>query len=161
MPVGVYERKKKPAEERFWKYVNKDTGTSCWEWTGCLEIAGYGKLRVNGKNIKAHRFSYQLHKGEIPDGMFILHSCDNPKCIRPDHLSIGTHAENMRDMINKNRDNKAKGSAAGQAKLTENQVIEIKQKLNLGIKQKIIAQEYNIDDSNISRIKTGKNWAHI
>ena len=168
MPSGVYERKPRgpyktvtprvPAEERFFSQVNKNTGSDCWHWTGYLN-KGYGSIRINGKMIKAHRFSYELHKGDIPESMFILHSCDNSMCVNPEHLSVGSHEDNMRDKVNKNR--QAKGSNNGNSKLTQEQVREIKNKINLGISQRQIAKEYRVSNPAINKIKTGRTWAHV
>ena len=94
-----------PPEERFWKRVSKpDDPDKCWQWTGGKSSLGYGDMMIEGKRIGAHRFSYQLHHGPIPEGMWICHHCDNPKCINPDHLFIGTHQDNSNDKIKKGRD---------------------------------------------------------
>lgn len=92
-----------PAEERFWRYVNK-TG-ECWAWTGGTANDGYGRLYISERDgsVAAHRFSYQLHNGEIPAGLIVCHRCDNPPCVRPDHLFLGTHLDNVRDMFSKGR----------------------------------------------------------
>ena len=87
--------------ERFNQKVKK-TGT-CWLWTGALNSKGYGSMSYNGKGTSAHRLSYILHKGEIPDGLIICHTCDTPKCVNPDHLWAGTPSENMKDMFAKDR----------------------------------------------------------
>lgn len=89
------------AEERFWRYVDK--AGECWTWTGGRTIDGYGNFRADGAGISAHRFSYQLHNGAIPEGLFICHQCDNPPCVRPDHLFLGTPLDNVRDMYGKGR----------------------------------------------------------
>jgi hypothetical protein len=151
--------KRPTTEERFFSRINKNTGTDCWEWLGSFFATGYGQFWFNEKNMKAHRFSYELHKGPIPDGMCILHFCDNRKCCNPDHLSLGSRAENNKDRDNKNR--QAKGSMVNTAKLTEEQIKEIRNKLKLGMKQKEIAKEYDINKSHIFRIKNGISWAHI
>jgi hypothetical protein len=90
-----------PAEERFWRNVDK-TG-ECWTWTGGRAIDGYGSFYADGAGIAAHRFSYQLHNGPIPAGLVICHRCDNPPCVRPDHLFLGTQLDNVRDMFSKDR----------------------------------------------------------
>ena len=134
--------KRKPIEERFWKYVNKDTESGCWEWIGAIERNGYGRFKLNGKMILAHRLSYELHKGPIPSGMCCLHSCDNRRCVKPDHLSIGTHKENIQDKIDKNR--QAKGSMHGKSKLNEDQVLLIKKRISSGERNIDIAKEYDV-----------------
>ena len=98
--------KKKPPFIRF--YESFDRGKSeadCWNWTGSCSSNGkaYGQIKVFGKMVSAHRFSYELHNGPIPQGMSILHSCDNKKCVNPEHLRIGTHAENMREAADRGR----------------------------------------------------------
>lgn len=92
--------------ERFWKRVNKTD--SCWEWTGGLDTMGYGMLRVpaprsSNKKVRVSRYSWELHNGPIPNGLFVCHTCDNKKCVRPDHLWLGTASDNMLDMHRKKR----------------------------------------------------------
>lgn len=96
-------RLKGPAEVRFWACVRKTD--FCWEWTGGKDSHGYGHLRGDDwhKRIGAHRFSYMLHNGPIARGLEVLHNCDNPGCVNPSHLRLGTHRENMQDMIRKGR----------------------------------------------------------
>ena len=161
MPTGVYERKKKSVEDRFWAKVNKDTGTDCWHFTGALLSNGYGHFAVNEKMIKAHRFSFELHNGPIAEGMCCLHSCDNRRCCNPSHLFIGTHTENMRDMIKKNRDNKSKGSSHYKSKLDEDCVLIIKKRIAYGEKNIDLAKEYGVCHQTISLIKNGHTWAHV
>lgn len=89
-------------EERFWEKVDK-TG-DCWEWTGFKNRQGYGQFQVSTKNGQpAHRVSFELANGKIPDGMHVCHKCDNPPCVRPDHLFLGTPSDNMKDMVKKGR----------------------------------------------------------
>jgi hypothetical protein len=94
---------------RFWESVAKAEG--CWEWTALLKRNGYGSFyRNRGVKVAAHRYSWELHHGPVPDGLFVCHRCDNPKCVRPDHLFLGTHRDNMDDMWAKGRANRAGGS---------------------------------------------------
>ena len=118
-------KKNLPLSVRFWKYVDKSD--ECWLWTGALSIPprpghlGYGWIRIGGRKgrtVKAHRVSWELAYGPIPEGKIICHHCDNPPCVRPDHLFIGTRVDNVRDMLEKDR-------ARGPVKLTAQQRREI------------------------------------
>lgn len=96
--------KKIPQEIRFYDKFIAGKSNECWEWKGAINNVGYGMFRENNdKMVTAHRKSYELHKGEIPKGMCICHSCDNPKCVNPDHLWLGTIKDNIDDMIRKGR----------------------------------------------------------
>lgn len=87
----------------FWEKVEKaEEDNGCWEWTGS-RINGYGHLCISKENVYSHRVSYMLHSGKDPDGMLVLHHCDNPSCVNPDHLFLGTYRDNTQDMIRKGR----------------------------------------------------------
>src|SRR3990167_1210519 len=95
---------RRPPKERFWKKVQKgDSPEKCWEWKSCKNPEGYGQFTIDGKKVYAHRYSWELHNGTIPDGLWVLHHCDNPACVNPDHLFVGTQTDNMQDMISKGR----------------------------------------------------------
>jgi len=93
-----------PAEERFWRMVDKRGPDECWPWLGSIGTKmGYGLLNVEGRSISAHRFSFLLYYGEIPGGAHILHTCDNPPCVNPTHLRSGTNADNVADKVSRKR----------------------------------------------------------
>lgn len=144
-------------EERFWKYVNKTE--TCWLWTGALFDNGYGAFSVNRKSMKAHRFSWELHYGPIQDGQRSLHKCDVRKCVRPDHLFLGTDQENVADRVLKGRS--ARGEQSGPSKLSAQQVVEIKRLLSSGIGQREIARRFNVCKSTIGNIRCGHTWGHV
>lgn len=111
---------------------------------------GYGHLTYNGKNVRAHRFFYENLIGPIPEDLHVLHKCDNPLCVNPKHLFLGTHQDNVQDMVTKGRH--------GKSKLTEDQVQEIRLDVRRSI---IIAKEYGVHRSTINRIKSGIRWKHV
>jgi hypothetical protein len=144
--------------KRFFDKVNKQE--NCWNWTGCPGQDSYGKFEIYKKTLRAHRVSFEIaNKRFITNGMSILHSCDNTMCVNPLHLSEGTHQENMKDRNNKNRQARLKGELNGQSKLTEQQVIEIREKYSSGnYTQSLLANEYNTKQQNICRIVNYKRW---
>lgn len=136
-------RETKPLSERFWEKVDKRGPDECWEWTAYQETTGYGQIQIgrhgNKKATRAHRVSWELHNGPIPAGLHICHHCDNPPCVNPAHLFIGTHQDNMDDMLAKGRDSKpprnnVRGEKNGHANFTNEQVREMRYEfLKLGI----------------------------
>lgn len=151
----------KPLEERFWGKVQKTS--DCWEWTGNKTRKGYGLFSTLPKPERgircAHVVSYELAGGLIPDGMLVCHHCDNPRCVRPEHLFLGTPADNSRDMVNKGRS--AKGSRHSQAKLDESKVQEIRRLRGTGMHQKVIAEKFGVARTLVSRIVNRRIWTHI
>ena len=107
MPKGIYDRtkskprKKRPVIDRFFEKVDKSV--DCWNWVGAKHQQGYGEIKIDGKVHFAHRVSWILVNGDIPDGLSVMHKCDNPSCVNPFHLEIGTHKDNMVDMAKKGR----------------------------------------------------------
>lgn len=148
-------------EQLFWKRVDKYNGeNACWLWMNVLNKHGYGHCTYKGFRTYAHRISWMLHnKQQIPDKMVIMHTCDNPACVNPKHLQLGTQADNMRDMFAKQRHKRTKGMrfrAPGgedhcRCKLTWNQVNEIRRKYDSGnFTQQYLAHEYEVAQSRIS-----------
>ena len=145
------------SEERFWHKVKKTDG--CWEWLAHKDKDGYGNFKVKGKTVSAHRFSYELHTGEIPQGLFVLHKCDNPSCVNPDHLFLGTHQDNMNDMVNKDRSDH--GEKVNTAKLSEMKVREIVKRFKDGLRNVDIAREYGVTRQNVRSIRLGRTWKRV
>jgi len=149
-------RVKTPVEQRFWSKVEKTA--SCWNWTGYKNY-GYGIIRINYENIGTHRYSWELHNGKIPDKLCVLHKCDNPKCVNPDHLFLGTPKDNIDDKVSKMR--QCKGEQQHLNKLTEDQVREIKNTPKYFRSNIILSDKYNVTQTNIIGIRQGKIWKHI
>ena len=145
-------------EERFWAKVDKSG--DCWEWTGAKDR--YGQIGHNQKVKAAHRVSWEIHNGAIPDGMCVLHRCDNPPCVRPDHLFIGTMADNCKDRDSKGRHTPLPGESHGMSKLTEDDVNEIREHYAYGeFTQQEIANYYSVSQAVISDVLLYKTWVHI
>jgi hypothetical protein len=146
--------------DRFWSKVHKTD--TCWLWTACKAVNGYGQFSSNRKTYKAHRISWELHFGEIEKNKNICHSCDIKLCVNPDHLFLGTQKENIHDMCKKNRQHRPTGVKNPKVKLTESQVLEIrelaKQKTNSIVK---LSKKFNVCKSTINYIINRTYWKHI
>ena len=157
---------RKTVEERFWEKVEKTE--TCWLWKGSL-IRGYGHIRVGKQKIKAHRYSWILHNGalspiqtEHPNGTCVLHRCDNPPCVRPDHLFIGSNEDNMKDRHEKGRDANLSGEARGLSKLVPKQVLEIRDLYKSGkYTQRQIGLVFGVHQKTVSNIITLKHWRGV
>ncbi len=114
-------------KERFESKIELIPFHTCWEWTGC-KSKGYGLFQINRRSVRAHRFSYKLYKGDFDENLKILHSCDNPSCVNPDHLRVGTQVENIKDRVERNRGSRMKYDKNGNSKLTWKEVNEIRSK---------------------------------
>ena len=142
--------------DRFYDKITPVTESGCWLWEANTNAGGYGTIGYKGKIVKAHRLSYILHNGDIPDGLHVLHKCDVRCCVNPDHLFVGTHLDNMRDCSKKGRKSKKPvnvGESNARCKLTDDQVSEIRASSE---NYKAIAGRYDVNPSTISRIKSGK-----
>lgn len=137
--------------ERFWSKVSKSEG--CWEWTGGHNGVGHGRFWSDGALTGAHRFSWSLHRGVIPAGLQVLHRCDNPPCVNPDHLFLGTHRDNMQDSARKLR--------TGMAKLTPEFVQLIRLCCGSGMTQRYAARFFEVSQYAVWSIVNGRSWTHV
>lgn len=141
--------------ERFWGKVAFIPFHGCWEWTGSNFTFGHGLFNLQRIPRMAHRISWTLINGAIPEGMNVLHHCDNPNCVNPDHLFLGTQADNIRDMCSKGRNSCGRGQTHYNAKLTDQQVSEIRA-IN-GMTQKQIAAIYGVSREHVRNLRNFKN----
>lgn len=140
--------------------INNINEKECIEFSGSKDESGYGLKTVNGKTRRVHRLVWEQYNGKIPDKMMVCHKCDNPSCINPTHLFLGTNSDNMKDMYKKGRGNNFFKDKNPKRKLTQQQVIEIKKLLNNGKTQQEIANIFSVNRTLISQIKLGKIWTH-
>jgi hypothetical protein len=156
--------KRRPLADRLWEKVDKSG--DCWIWTGARSQDGYGCIAVSdhrGDHRPAHRVVFEMTYGPVPDGMEVCHRCDNPPCVRPEHLFVGTHQDNMADCSAKGRNRGSTSQPHGEknhnAKLTEQQVVEIRDRYTRGgISQRALAMEYGISQGQASDVINHKRW---
>lgn len=150
--------KKTPLSERFWEKVEKTDG--CWNWTGAKHKAGYGKIGNPDGHKLAHRVSWTMAYGEIPNGFFICHKCDNPSCVKPSHLFLGTPQDNVDDMFRKKRN--SHGEKHHKSKLTKENVEKIRKLYKQGkYYQYELANMLGVCQAQINRIINEKRWSHV
>ena len=156
-------RLRKSLSDRFYDKIAYEPNSGCWLWTGAINKLGYGLIGLGHRSdgiAKAHRVSYLLHKGTIESDLCVLHKCDNPYCVNPEHLFLGTLSDNMKDCVQKKRnflpDNRAE--KATWAKLTIKDVVHIRERAMTGVKY---ANLYNVSKSAIYQIWGGNNWQSV
>lgn len=165
---------KQDISQRFWSKVSRSNSDDCWLWMRACQGFGYGLFQVEGRSIGAHRVAWQLAYGPIPDGLLVMHRCDNPRCVNPAHLQLGTYADNMADKARKGRCNAPTGDRAwarkhpervprGErhyaARLTAAQVAEIRARYAAGrISQQALADAYGVSRATITYIVNNKTW---
>lgn len=146
-------------EERFWSKVERRNPDECWPWTAAKDKDGYGKFGVGGRTIRSNRYAYAVTSGEIPHGLFVCHICDNPACCNPGHLWAGTNADNLADKAAKGR--APHGSGHPNAKLTERDVVEIKDLLAMGVPTAMVADIFGVVRRTVADISNGNTWGHV
>ena len=147
----------KPAKD-FWSQVKKTNG--CWLWTGKISRDGYGIYCAHGTYFKSHRYVLEFFRGLQIKNKVVMHSCDRPACCNPDHLAVGTHADNQKDKFQKNR--QAKGELNGSSVLTKDQVLEMRAKYKPRLyTYEMLAQEYGISKDTAQKAVRGIYWKHI
>lgn len=152
-------RQPRPLVERFWEKVDVRGPNDCWLWLASVKQGGYGKIvDDNGKFQLAHRVSYELTVGGIPPGLVVCHQCDNPRCVSPSHLFIGTQGDNLKDMRTKGRGNPPKGSRHPKTRHTESIVASIRSDYR---SHRALARAYGVGKSTIGMIKSGGTWTHV
>lgn len=159
--------KNKAMIDRFWEKVKKSD--NCWEWTASKNQDGYGNFtKATNRVVKAHRLSWEIHNGPIPKGMCVLHKCDNPPCVNPNHLFLGTKADNNVDMAAKGRHKSQihpelilKGEECSWAKLSEANVLEIRKEYSKGTSVKFLAERFEVKPITIYMILQRKRWRHL
>ncbi|MRR49333.1 MAG: hypothetical protein EG825_00200 [Rhodocyclaceae bacterium] len=145
--------------------IDEPREVGCWNWTRITNGSGYGMLKVAGRMVYAHRLAYELSHGSVPDGLHVIHSCDNPRCINPAHLSLGTRSQNMKECSERGRARIPKpikrGEDNGASKLQEVDIRSIRRLLSNGDTQQSIADRLGVTQRTISDIKLGKKWGHV
>lgn len=151
-----------PIKDRFWSKVARGTVRQCWEWQASLHPLGYGQFGYNGSSVHAHRVAWELTHGPVADGLYVLHKCDNRKCVNPAHLFLGTQVDNIADMVAKGRQRGRQwvSEESHFAKLTTAQVADIRARLAAGKRgtARALAAEYGVSEATISVIKHDKTW---
>lgn len=145
--------------ERFMRTLNASKADGCWLWAGSIASGRYGSFFIGGRRVAAHRYVYEHFNGPIPDGLDVLHRCDTPRCVNPDHLWLGSHKENMEDRNEKHR--QARGTRHPRAKLTELQVAEIKTRLQAGEGVRHTARAFGISYTTARSIRDGRCWGWV
>lgn len=147
-----------PLCERFWERVNIGGKNECWIWLGACVPSGHGRVGDNNKVLVAHRVSWELTNGSIPNNLFVLHKCDNPPCVNPRHLFLGTQTDNMKDMDLKGRRRWGTMETHRKAKLNKEKVLEIRNSFSTGSKKKDLAKIYGVQETTINQIVNNRTW---
>lgn len=148
-------------KEMFWKKVLIPADKSkCWLWRGAKQNSGYGRFRYKGRCEGAHRIAWLFEHGVLPE-LYVLHRCDNPSCVNPEHLFLGTCQDNVLDCIAKNRFNRPKGVNHFRSKFTEPDILKIRGLIKQGFNDREISEDFNVCGTTIQAIREGRTWKHI
>jgi len=151
-----------PLHARFWRKVDKRGPDECWEWKSSKNEWGYGTFHVSNRCQLAHRVAWLIYNGEIPAGLLVCHTCDNPLCVNPAHLWLGTNAENIADMVQKGRAHRTPSEAVWCAKLTSERVAAIRRDYASGeYTQLELAQREGVSRANIGIVVRKRTWRHV
>jgi len=159
--------KGKSVVDRFWEKVDRfgpvhpTLQSRCWNWSGGKNTTGYGQFWFEVDHILVHRLSWIWRFGDVPDGLYVLHRCDNRACVRSDHLFLGTYKDNAQDREAKGRGADRKGEKHGRALLSETDVIDIYTRCKNGERQIDVAASYGVAQITISNIMTKRHWRHV
>lgn len=141
-------------------YIGLESG--CMIWTGCRDKNGYGNIKYNGKHTRSHRVFYEIFNNiKIPDDKCVCHKCDNPSCVNPNHMFIGTRSENNTDRHIKGRSGDHRGENGSRAKLSESKVIEIIRRARAGESHLELGKMFGVSKHAIGAITCGRNWSHL
>lgn len=147
-----------PLAARFEQSYIPEPNSGCWLWDATCDADGYGRIRRDGSTERAHRVSWSLYRGDLPDGVHVLHRCDTPQCVNPNHLFLGDNAKNIEDKRMKGRCNSPSGERQGLCRLTAQKVRAIREDLR---SETMTAAAYGVSPTTVGDIRRGRTWRHI
>lgn len=159
LPMQI-ERTAEEVRSLFWKRVAILGHDECWEWRGCKTDSGYAQIWINKRGYYVHRIAWLLTHGDIPEGVFVLHRCDNRICVNLNHLFLGSHQDNMDDKVSKGRQHHPRGELHGAAKLTDETVLRIRGMYPL-YNQYQLSEMFGVSQAHISHIIRREVWRHV
>lgn len=158
---GHYKSHGRTMSDRIMDLCVPEPNSGCWIWTGAQRSNGYGTVCYRRKHYKAHRLSWEAFRGPIPDGLWVLHKCDTPICVNPDHLFLGTAKNNTDDMWRKGRGARQTGESHPRCRLREAQVIEIRRLAAEGMSRRRLAEMFGVGQGTVQHVVTRQTWRHV